>query len=193
MRERLLKRWRIARLQGAGATVGNGVTVTGAPIVSMAADSKISVADSVVLVSLSEWTALGVSRPVILRTLLPKAAISIGPETGMSGTTVCAAYRITIGARVLIGADVMIVDTDFHEVDRIPRRHMPIPVPSEEDAVSVGDDVFIGARSVVLKGSSIGNGSVIAAGSVVTGPIPAGVVAGGVPARVLRVIADSDS
>ena len=104
----------------------------------------------------------------------------------MSGTTVCAAYRITIGARVLIGADVMIADTDFHEVDQIPRRHLPIPTPSERDAVSIGDDVFIGARSIVLKGSSIGNGSVIAAGSVVTGDIPAGVVAGGVPAKVLR-------
>ena len=80
----------------------------------------------------------------------------------------------------------MIADTDFHEVDQIPRRHLPIPTPSERDAVSIGDDVFIGARSIVLKGSSIGNGSVIAAGSVVTGDIPAGVVAGGVPAKVLR-------
>ena len=186
VRERLLKGWRVRRLQSAGVSVGRGVSVTGAPIISMEPNSTISVADSVALVSLSEWTALGVSRPVILRTLLPGATIAIGAETGMSGTTVCAAYRITIGARVLIGADVMIADTDFHEVDQIPRRHLPIPTPSERDAVSIGDDVFIGARSIVLKGSSIGNGSVIAAGSVVTGDIPAGVVAGGVPAKVLR-------
>ena len=88
----------------------------------------------------------------------------------------------------LIGADVMIADTDFHEVDVIARRHLPIPAPVESDAVTIGDDVFLGARSIVLKGASIGNGSVIAAGSVVTGAIPAGVVAGGVPARVLRPV-----
>jgi hypothetical protein len=100
VRERLLKGWRVSRLKSAGVRVGESVVVTGRPIVTMAADSSIDLANSVTLVSLHEWTALGVSRPVILRTLLPKADISIGPETGMSGTTVCAAYRVTIGARV---------------------------------------------------------------------------------------------
>jgi acetyltransferase-like isoleucine patch superfamily enzyme len=106
----------------------------------------------------------------------------------MSGTTVCAAYRISVGERVLIGADVLIVDTDFHPVDEISRRHLPIPAPEESDAVEIADDVFIGARSIILKGASVGAGSVIAAGSVVTGNIPSGVVAGGVPARVLRAV-----
>src|SRR5262249_16843342 len=52
--------------------------------------------------------------------------------------------------------------------------------------VEIGADVWIAGRVTVLPGTTIGDGSVITAGSVVSGTIPAGVVAGGVPARVLR-------
>lgn len=51
--------------------------------------------------------------------------------------------------------------------------------------IRIGSDVFIGIRSILLPGSSVGDGSIIGAGSVVTGSIPPGVVAAGVPARVI--------
>jgi acetyltransferase-like isoleucine patch superfamily enzyme len=89
---------------------------------------------------------------------------------------------IRIGARGLLGSDVKIFDSDFHELD--PRRRRggtPKTAPVDFD-----ENVFVGEGSIILKGVSIGRDSVIGAGSVVTGSIPAGVVAAGNPARVVR-------
>ena len=58
--------------------------------------------------------------------------------------------------------------------------------------ITVGDNVWIGANVTVLPGVTIGSNTVIAAGSVVTRDIPAGVVAAGNPCRVLRAITDAD-
>jgi galactoside O-acetyltransferase len=60
-----------------------------------------------------------------------------------------------------------------------------------EKPVVIEDDVWIGCRSIVLKGVRIGRGAVIAAGSVVTKDIPAGAIAGGVPARVLSTVKEA--
>lgn len=158
----------------------------GRPILELADRGSVVIGEGTVLISSTRWTALGVSRPVILRTLLPGAKITIGSDVGMSGTTVCAARSITIGDRVLLGADVMIVDTDFHPVDELPRRHLPIPTPAEGDDVFIGPDAFIGARCVILKGSKVGAGAVVGAGSVVSGVVPPHAIVAGAPAKFIR-------
>lgn len=185
-RHRLTHGWFVRRLTVAGVTVEGRLTVFGAPIVDLHPGSSVVLHDGVVLVSRSQWTALGVSRPTIIRTMAPAAEISVGAESGLSGTTLCAAVGITLGARVLCGADVVIADTDFHPVDTVPRVGLPTPAGKPQDAILIGDDVFLGARSLVLKGVAIGAGTVVGAGSVVTSSLPAGVVAGGNPARVIR-------
>jgi acetyltransferase-like isoleucine patch superfamily enzyme len=176
----------IVALRRAGVELGEDLVILGRPIVARASSSRISIGDRVALVSRPEDTALGVGRPVILRTLAAGAVIEIGSDAGLSGTAICAAFAVKIGARVLVGADVVIADTDFHEIETVNRRHAPMPRPGEDDAVVVGDDVFIGTRAIILKGSRIGRGTVIGAGSVVTGSLPAGVVAAGNPCRPLR-------
>ena len=175
-----------ASLRRRGVDMGAAERVLGRPIVSLASGSSVSIGDRSVLISRPAATALGVARPVILRTLRTGARIEIGADVGMSGTTVCAATSITIGDRVLFGADVVVSDTDFHAIDAIPRRYEPLPESKPTDAVVIGSDAFVGARSIVLKGAVIGSGSVIGAGSVVTGTIPEGVVAAGNPCRVIR-------
>lgn len=89
---------------------------------------------------------------------------------------------IKIGAHGLFGANVEIFDSNFHDLDPA-RRHDGRPKMAP---VEIGDNVFVGMGVKILKGSRIGSDSVIGAGAVVTGEIPAGVVAAGNPARVIR-------
>ena len=169
-----------------GVELGRGVVALGRPIVSRIDSSTVSIGDRSVLVSVSHSTALGVPHPVILRTLLESAEIRIGHDCGLSGVALCATTSVSVGDRCLLGSGVLIADTDFHPTDVLPRRYAPIPRPAASHAVIIDDDVFIGARSVVLKGVRIGARSVIGAGSVVTESIPADAVAVGVPARVVK-------
>jgi len=95
---------------------------------------------------------------------------------------------IRIGARALLGSRICIYDSDFHELD--PRRRAGgRPAMA---AVELGENVFIGDRVLILKGVTIGADSVIGAGSVVTTPIPPGVIAAGNPARIVRKLNASD-
>ena len=98
---------------------------------------------------------------------------------------------ISIGAHALLGSRIVIYDSDFHELD--PRRRRGgTPAMGR---VELGENVFVGDRVVILKGVTIGADSVVGAGSVVTASIPAGVIAVGNPARVVRelTVADVDA
>jgi maltose O-acetyltransferase len=98
------------------------------------------------------------------------------------GASVSAHTLVRIGDDCKIGQHAIILDCDYHELDHPTHDggHGPArPVVLE-------DGVWLGARVTVLKGVTVGRSSVVAAGSVVTGDVPAGVLAGGVPARVIR-------
>jgi acetyltransferase-like isoleucine patch superfamily enzyme len=89
---------------------------------------------------------------------------------------------IRIGRDGLFGANVEIFDSDFHDLHPARRKTgRPRVAP-----VEIGDNVFAGMGVRILKGAEIGSDSVIGAGAVVTGSIPAGVIAAGNPARVIR-------
>lgn len=169
-------------LRYAGVDVAAGVQALGRPIVERFADSIITIGARTVLCSAARWTALGVSHPLILRTLRPGARIRIGAETGISGGSICAVSSVEIGSRCLLGADVVIVDTDFHAIEPRGRRSNTDWSLIGCAPVHIGDDVFIGARAVILKGVSIGDGAVIGAGAVVTRSVPEGIIVAGNPA-----------
>ena len=166
--------------------IGSGVKAYGAPIISAVGSGKIKIGKRVVLVSSPKYTALGVSRPVILRLLREGAYISIGDDTGCSGVTICAEKSVTIGSECLLGADVIITDTDFHQISAFGRRYERSSNKIKSEPVEIGNNVFIGARSIVLKGVRVGDNSVIAAGSIVTKSIPNDVIAAGNPAVIVR-------
>lgn len=181
--------WRLssglARLR-LGRSAGPGLRCYGQPIVGIAPGARLSLGARAVLVSRSTATALGVSRPVILRALAPGAELVIGDDCGVSGAAICAAKSVRIGARCLIGAEALIFDTDFHNSAPENRRFAAPEWDAISRPVRIGDDVFIGARAIVGKGVTIGDGAIVAAGSVVTKNVPAGAVVGGNPARLLR-------
>lgn len=168
-----------------GVTLGRGITWLGAPIVSLAPKSEIRIGERCVICSRSSQTALGVNHPTVLRTLLPGAELRIGDRVGMSGTTICAAERVTIGDRCMIGANVTIVDTDFHSLDPAIRSTADDSRSARTKAVEIGEDVFIGAGAYILKGVTIGARAVIGAASVVTCDVPADAIMAGNPAREL--------
>jgi maltose O-acetyltransferase len=97
---------------------------------------------------------------------------------------IIAEKSVRIGRECLIGDSVLILDSDFHHIDPI-RRHEP-GVPSSP--VVLGDRVWIGSRAIILKGVEIGEGSVVAAGSVVTRSVSPRVVVAGNPAKLIREI-----
>lgn len=91
---------------------------------------------------------------------------------------------ITLGDGVFIGHNVVLATLNH---DFAPeKRSTTIPAP-----ISIGKNVWIGANAVVVPGVVIGDNAVIAAGAVVTGDVPANAVVGGVPARLIRMIAES--
>ena len=110
--------------------------------------------------------------------------VSIGEHTRINGDCwIGARTTVTIGDWCLI-SDCAIFDNDFHNV--LPReRHLP-PAPDVAAPVHIGDNVWIGTRALVMKGSVIGADSVVGAGAVTRGSVPAGVVVAGNPAVVVR-------
>lgn len=89
--------------------------------------------------------------------------------------------RIVIGDDVLFGPEVMVTAAGYRFNDG-----QPVTAQAMDEAdVTIGSDVWIGARVIVLPGARIGAGAIIAAGAVVRGEIPAMAIAAGVPARVI--------
>jgi acetyltransferase-like isoleucine patch superfamily enzyme len=174
-----------------GVRLGQGVHFQGLPIVSMVPGSAIEVGDGASLCSLARATALGVERPVVLRALAAGARIEIGAECGLSGTVICAATTVRVGPECLFGADVKLMDTDFHPLKAAGRRHNNRAEDIASAPITIGRNVFLGTGCMVLKGVRIGDNAVIGAGSVVTRDIPAGAIACGNPARVVGRVPDS--
>lgn len=116
------------------------------------------------------------------------AVLTIGDNVGMSQAALICHKSITIGNNVKIGGGVCIYDTDFHSLDPVIRRSSEDLKNRAEKPVVIGNDVFIGAKSIILKGVTIGENSVIGAGSVVTKSVPANQIWAGNPARFIRNI-----
>jgi acetyltransferase-like isoleucine patch superfamily enzyme len=112
-----------------------------------------------------------------------RASIEIGADVQINNDVFIKSEGpgIRIGARALLGSEVTIYDSDFHELHPARRRGGEPGMAR----VELGENVFVGDRVTILKGVTIGADAVIGAGSVVTRSIPAGVIAAGNPARVI--------
>ncbi len=117
-----------------------------------------------------------------------EAVLTIGDNVGMSQAALICHKSITIGNNVKIGGGVCIYDTDFHSLDPVIRRSSEDLKNRAEKPVVIGNDVFIGAKSIILKGVTIGENSVIGAGSVVAKTVPANQIWAGNPAKFIRSI-----
>lgn len=164
-------------------------TIIGSPIrlqpIQAAGNGKIFFADNVKIGVFPSPFFCSTYAYIEARNL--SASISIGSGTWINNNFCAIAEHtsIEIGRNCLIGTGVQIFDSDFHGT-RVDERRMSKAEWAKR--VIVGDDVFIGSDVKILKGVSIGNGAVIGSGSVVVQDIPASVIAGGSPAKVIRAI-----
>ena len=158
----------------------------GVPIIFKHRQSVMRFGKNLQLRSSLRSNPLGVNHPVILATLHQNSQLIIGDQFAMSGGCICVAEKVTIGNNVAIGANSTIVDTDFHPLSSDLRAANPQDGKSKP--VTIEDDVFIGMNCLIVKGVTIGKGSVIGANSVVTRDIPAGSIAAGNPAQVVRAV-----
>lgn len=173
-------------LKAAGVRFGHGTRLFGLPTISLYPGSRIILGDCVTLRSSSRGNAIGVNHEVILRTHSEGAVLQLGNRVGMSGGAICARRNVTIGDDVLIGANVVIADNDFHSHSIFDRKNDDKNIVAKE--VSIGNGVWIGADSYICKGVTIGENTVIGAKSVVTKSLPANCVAAGVPAKIVKIV-----
>lgn len=112
--------------------------------------------------------------------------LTIGEGTYLNyGTSISAKNRVTIGRNCAIGQYSIIMDSDYHS----PANHRD---EGPAEAITIEDDVWLGARVIVLRGARIGRGAVIGANSLVRGEIPPYTLAVGSPARVVKHLRESN-
>lgn len=118
--------------------------------------------------------------------------IDIGDNTMLNGVAVTAYKKVTIGKNCQIASATIISDTDFHPVDPDMRRkevlgHKIDYAYVAKKEVVIGDNVWIGWGTIILKGVHIGNNSIVAAGSVVISDVPENALVAGNPATVKKI------
>lgn len=165
---------------------GNNLIAVGMPIVDREKGSSIRIGHNAILCSSDYSNPIGLNHRTVIRTLAEGAVIEIGDDVGISGASICAVSRVSIGHQVMLGVNVQISDTDFHPIKPKNRRFNKNPLDVGKADTIIEDNVWVGANAIVLKGVTIGRNSVIGAGSIVASSIPPNCIAAGVPAKVIK-------
>jgi len=116
----------------------------------------------------------------------PTGRRTLGDRVGLSSCIIVAGNSIEIGEDTILGAGSLVLDNDFHAP--APGFSWLTEYSKSSKPVKIGRGCFIGARSIILKGVTLGDRVIIGAGSVVTKDIPAYSIAAGNPARIVGTI-----
>ena len=111
--------------------------------------------------------------------------INIGKNVGVSGATIYAMSKISIGNNTMIGANCKIIDNDFHPLNS-NKRILNNPEDIKKREISIGNNCFIGMNTIILKGTIIGDNSIVGAGSVVSGKFKSDSIICGNPAVKIK-------
>ncbi|HQY20810.1 MAG TPA: acyltransferase [Ignavibacteria bacterium] len=167
-----------------GVKYGNGIKVFGLPRIEN--KGSVTLGNNMRLISAKcGYNSGNIAGGVFLRTS-KSGNIVTGDEVYLNGTSIISEESITLGNRIMIGANTVIMDTNSHNVpyknrlkrwDKIRRK-----------AVVIEDDVWIGANCFIMKGVRIGKGSIIGAGSVVNNEVKPFSIYAGNPAVFVKKI-----
>lgn len=172
-------------LKGMHVKYGKGLSLKGVPFIYNKKGASITIGDHCVVKSSFLSNLVGLYARTIILTRIPGASIEIGDHVGISGATIYARSKITIGDYTNIGGNVKILDNDFHPVDAAAR------LADDKEKIGtapirIGRNCFIGCNVLILKGTEIGDNCVVGAGAVVSGKFEAGSVIAGNPAKIIK-------
>lgn len=166
-----------------GIHYGPGCKFGGDMIFFRAPGTTIQIGKGCRFNSNSRFNFRGINHVCILQTK-DGGGIFIGDKCGFSGVSIISGCSVSIGNNVLCGANVTIGDRNNHE--KTFAEFKPSPV-------LIGNNVWIGMNSVIMKGVTIGDNTIVGANSVVTKSLPANVIAVGSPCKVIKERNNSES
>lgn len=166
---------------------GSGLVLKGKPIVEILNNGKIILKNNVTLYSTPRNYFAQLASPTRLFVEGETAIIQIGNNSRINGATIHARSQIFIGDNCLIAANTSILDSNGHEafLDQPENR---INSKDEPKNICIEDNVWVGINSIILKGVTIGTGSIVSAGSVVVRDVPSHCVVRGNPAVVIKTL-----
>ena len=142
---------------------GKNLLLKGVPIIFNKGGAKLKIGENVTIKSSFLSNLVGLYSRTIIVTRAPGAEIEIGDNVGISGATIYARKKITIGENTCIGGNCKILDNDFHPIEAETRNKLLRDenggdsdlVPSRE--IKIGKNCFIGCNSIILKGTVLGD------------------------------------
>lgn len=152
--------------------------------ISLRGRGKLKMGKGVIITSSYAANPVGISFKTAFY-ISRKARVNIGNNVGISNSLIFATHKITIEDDVLIGGGSQLLDSDFHPISakqRINKENQH----TIAKAIHIKRGVFVGAGSMILKGVTIGENSIIGAMSLVTRDIPANEIWGGNPAKFIK-------
>jgi acetyltransferase-like isoleucine patch superfamily enzyme len=173
-----------ALLRFSGLEFGSDCKFVGMPTVRSREGTFVVLGNRVSVYSRMASNALGLPHPTILAAMEPGSRVEIGDGSSVSGASIVARRSIQIGKEVMIGAGACIWDSDFHPLTPEARRRHPTR-EAKCAPIVIEDEVFIGAKALILKGVTIGRGAIVGAGAVVTRSVNPREIVAGNPARVV--------
>jgi len=171
-----------------GVKVGKNCTFYGIPDIRRYPGSTIIIEPDCKFRSHPYAGNIGINRRCLIYTRERGAVIRIGRGSGITGGVITARNLIDVGEGFLCGANALLTDSDGHYVQP-DLRHTNGAATAP---ITIKDNVWLGTNAVVLKGVTIGENSVIGANSLVIKDVPANVVAGGTPCKVIKNLVTKD-
>jgi acetyltransferase-like isoleucine patch superfamily enzyme len=164
--------------------VGRQPKIWGSLVIKIIGNGSIILGDDLHLVSETKRSFITLFSKIQL-TAYGDGIISLGDRVALNGTVITSKKSISIGSGTMVAPNVIIVDSDFHQAWP-PETRFISDTSALDKEVKIGCNVWIGMNTLVLKGSSIGDNSIIGAGSTVTGEIPPNCIAAGNPAIPIK-------
>ena len=162
------------------------VTFWGLPILDIHRKARLEIGEETTINSRNRGYHISMHSPCKLMADAPGSKICIGKKCRIHGTCIHAKKSITIGDRCLIAANTQIMDSNGH-ISSFDKPLFRLTKTDEPKEIDIGNDVWIGANCIIMKGNKIGSNVIIQAGSILppNGTYPDNCLIGGNPARIL--------